>query len=56
MFGTFEPEAEKAIYGITTPVNSYNPVYLVFHDLIDMVKEMWKVRLSPKKRAHIFFN
>jgi sterol desaturase/sphingolipid hydroxylase (fatty acid hydroxylase superfamily) len=56
MFGTFEPEVEKAIYGITTPVNSYNPVYLVFHDVIDMVKEMWKVRLSPKKMFHIFFN
>lgn len=56
IFGTFEPEVEKAIYGITPPVNSYNPIYLVFHDVIDMVKEMWKVRLSPKKMVRIFFN
>jgi sterol desaturase/sphingolipid hydroxylase (fatty acid hydroxylase superfamily) len=56
IFGTFEPEIEESIYGITTPVNSYNPVYLVFHDLIDMLKEMWKVRLSPKKMIRVFFN
>lgn len=56
IFRTFEPEIEKPIYGITKPVKSFNPVYLVFHDVIDMVKEMWKVRQSPKKMARVFFN
>jgi sterol desaturase/sphingolipid hydroxylase (fatty acid hydroxylase superfamily) len=55
MFGTFEPEGEKAIYGITKQVDSYNPVYLVFHDVIDLAKELWEVRLSPKKLIHVFF-
>ncbi len=55
IFGTFEPEVEKPNYGITTPVNSFNPVYLVFHDVIDLTKEMWKVRLSPKKMVRVFF-
>jgi sterol desaturase/sphingolipid hydroxylase (fatty acid hydroxylase superfamily) len=48
IFGTFEPEIEKPIYGITTPVNSYNPVYLVFHEVIDICKDLRKVR-SPKQ-------
>lgn len=55
IFGTFQPEVEKPIYGITIPVNSYNPVYLVFHDVIDLAKELWKVRLSPKNMAKVFF-
>lgn len=40
MFGTFEPEEEKSEYGITTPINSYNPVYLVFHEWIDIVRDL----------------
>lgn len=30
MFGTFQPEEEKPVYGITTPVNSWNPVWANF--------------------------
>lgn len=40
MFGTFQPEIEQADYGITKPVNSYNPAYLVFHEAIDIVKDI----------------
>ena len=42
MFGTFEPEAEKVNYGILTPVKSYNPVWLVFHEFVDIVKDLKK--------------
>lgn len=44
MFGTFEPEGEKVVYGITEPVNSYNPVYLVFHVYIDIYKALKKTK------------
>ncbi len=54
IFGTFEPEVEKPIYGITNPVNSYNPVYLVFHEWIDLVKDLRKVR-SAKEAYHMMF-
>ncbi len=40
MFGTFQEEDEKPIYGITQPVNSYNPVFLVFHEWIDIFRDM----------------
>lgn len=52
MFGTFMPEAERPTYGITKPVNSYNPIYLNFHEWSDIVsdlrkaesfKESWKI-------------
>ena len=40
IFGTFQPEEEQPIYGITTPINSYNPVYLVFHIWIDIYRDL----------------
>ncbi len=40
MFGTFHPEGEQAKYGITKPVNSYNPVYLCFHEWMDIYNDV----------------
>lgn len=48
IFGTFEPEVEKPNYGITKPVNSYNPIYLVFHEVIDICKDLRHAK-SPKQ-------
>ncbi|MEQ8908857.1 MAG: sterol desaturase family protein [Vicingaceae bacterium] len=54
MFGTFQEEDEKAIYGITKPVNSYNPVFLVFHEWIEVGKDISKAR-SLKEVWNILF-
>lgn len=54
MFGTFQEEDEKAIYGITKPVNSYNPVYLVFHEWIEVFKDLGKSR-SIKEAWNVLF-
>jgi sterol desaturase/sphingolipid hydroxylase (fatty acid hydroxylase superfamily) len=42
IFGTFMPEAERPTYGITKPVTSYNPIYLVFHEWRDIVQDLRK--------------
>lgn len=42
MFGTFEPEREQAIYGIKNPVATFNPVTLVFHEFVDIVRDVRK--------------
>jgi len=44
MFGTFQPEEETPDYGILKPVNSYNPVYLVFHEFIDIFRDLSRYR------------
>jgi sterol desaturase/sphingolipid hydroxylase (fatty acid hydroxylase superfamily) len=40
IFGTFQGEEEKADYGITKPIKSYNPVYLCFHEWMDIVRDI----------------
>ena len=44
IFGTFQVEEERPDYGITEPVNSYNPAYLVFHEFIEWAKDLRRTR------------
>lgn len=44
MFGTFEPEVEQARYGITKPVDSYNPFFLVFHEWVEVGKDIRRAK------------
>lgn len=52
IFGTFQPEEEEPIYGILKPVNSYNPLYLVFHEFIDIAKDI--ARKPSKSFKYLF--
>ncbi len=36
LFGTFQAEEEQTLYGITKPINSYNPITLNFHEWKDI--------------------
>ena len=54
MFGTFYPEQETPNYGILKPVDSYNPVKLVFHEHWDMLVDMKEYR-HPKAWWRIMF-
>lgn len=56
LFGTFQEdeEDEQIVYGITKPVNSYNPVFLVFHEWIEVFKDLGKAK-SPKMVWQILF-
>ncbi len=54
IFGTFQAEEEQPEYGITKPVNSYNPIYLNFHEWIDIVKDVRSSR-SLREAAVMMF-
>jgi sterol desaturase/sphingolipid hydroxylase (fatty acid hydroxylase superfamily) len=50
MFGSFEPEGEKVIYGLTKNINSYNPLRIAFHEWIDIWNDLrsasgWRLKL-----------
>lgn len=44
MFGTFQVEEEKPEYGITMPVDTYNPLYLIFHEWIAFFKDIFRAK------------
>jgi sterol desaturase/sphingolipid hydroxylase (fatty acid hydroxylase superfamily) len=54
MFGTFEPEHEQTLYGITTPINTYNPITLNFHEWKDMFHDVSKSRSLKEAYAMLF--
>ena len=43
MFGTFQPEEERPTYGITTPVNSWNPIKANLQPFVALWQEMKQV-------------
>ena len=43
MFGTFEPEQEEVVFGITKQSKSWNPVWVNLEYWVDLSKDMWQV-------------
>jgi len=51
MFGTFEPEDEHVVYGLTTNIDTFNPARIAGHEYRDMARDIasstgWTERLS----------
>ncbi|MXZ28819.1 MAG: sterol desaturase family protein [Gammaproteobacteria bacterium] len=40
LFGTFEEEREKVVYGITKPLNSVNPITVFFHGFARLFRQI----------------
>lgn len=40
MFGTFEPEEEKVVYGVSEPIESNNPIIVFFHGIQRLFKKV----------------
>jgi sterol desaturase/sphingolipid hydroxylase (fatty acid hydroxylase superfamily) len=54
LFGTFQAEEEQTLYGITTPINSYNPITLNFHEWKDMFSDVAKSKSIKEAYAMMF--
>ena len=54
MFGTFYPEEERPVYGLTTPVYSGNPLYLVFNEAADIIRDVRKAKTWKEKIWYCF--
>lgn len=54
LFGTFEPESEKVIYGLTKNINSYNPLRIAFHEWIDIWNDLRSASTWRLKMRYVF--
>ncbi|AZQ11431.1 sterol desaturase family protein [Shewanella khirikhana] len=55
LFGTFVKEEETVRYGITKPVNSFNPLVVTFSEWRDMLRDAMAPGLSPMARLRQLF-
>ncbi|MDQ1466709.1 MAG: hypothetical protein QOH10_1124 [Actinomycetota bacterium] len=51
LFGTFEPEAEPVVYGLTKNLETYNPARVAGHEHFEMLRDVsrsksWRDRMS----------
>jgi len=51
LFGTFEPEGEPVVYGLTKNIETFNPVKVMSHEHVDIARDVarsttWRERLS----------
>ena len=51
MFGTFEPEDEPVVYGLTKNIHTFDPARIASHEYVDMARDIasstgWVERLS----------
>lgn len=42
LFGTFQPEEERPVYGLTKNIDTFNPVRIAFKEWGDMFRQAWK--------------
>lgn len=54
LFGTFEAEGERVRYGLTTDLESYNPLWIGFHEVVAIGRDVARAPTLPAKLGYIF--
>jgi alkylglycerol monooxygenase len=54
LFGTFQEEEERPTYGITTPINSWNPVWVNMAHYADMYEKWGRIKGFSNKLKFLF--
>ena len=44
LYGTFEKERERVVYGLTKNIHSYNPLVIAFHEYVAIAKDVARAR------------
>ncbi|AZJ35905.1 sterol desaturase family protein [Tenacibaculum singaporense] len=55
LFGTFEPEVEKPVYGLVTNINTYNPIKVAFIEWYNMFTDVFTSKTTLGKRFLYLF-
>ncbi len=54
LFGSFEPEAERPIYGLTKNIDTYNPVRVAFHEWAAWLRDLRRARSFAEALRYTF--
>lgn len=55
LFGTFELEVEKPVYGLTTNINTFNPIKVAFLEWFGLFKDVFSSKTSILNKLNYFF-
>jgi sterol desaturase/sphingolipid hydroxylase (fatty acid hydroxylase superfamily) len=50
MFGTLQPEEEEPVYGLTRPLQSWNPLWANLHEWVELAEMAWR---APRWRDKV---
>lgn len=53
IFGTFETEEEKVIFGLTKNINTFNPVRVATHEFAAIARDVWHARKWRDKCGYL---
>ncbi|MFP2927925.1 sterol desaturase family protein [Pyxidicoccus sp. 3LG] len=56
LFGTFEPETERPVYGLTKNLQTYNPVRIAFHEFAAIARDALKPGPLSQRLGYVFRN
>ena len=54
MFGTYQVEEQKPVYGLTQALNSVNPLKVHFHEITKLVRDLRGARSGNEVRGYLF--
>jgi sterol desaturase/sphingolipid hydroxylase (fatty acid hydroxylase superfamily) len=54
LFGTFEPERARVVYGLTKNIHTFKPVQIAFHEWIALARDVRRAGTLSKKAAYMF--
>ncbi len=55
LFGTFQKEDDKPIYGLTHNIKTYNPVTINFHEYAALWNDVKNTKTISKKLSYLFY-
>ena len=54
MFGTYQAEEEKVVYGLTKPIGTKNPIKVNFHEYIEIAKDIKRSKSVKDVSGYVF--
>lgn len=53
LFGTFEPENARPVYGLTTNIDTFNPLRIAGHEWADMLRDVASADTWQDRWSHL---
>jgi sterol desaturase/sphingolipid hydroxylase (fatty acid hydroxylase superfamily) len=54
LFGSFVPETERPVYGLTKNINTFNPIKVATHEYVAILKDVRAARSWGERAGRVF--